>query len=285
MKKILIIGSKGMAGHMLFEYFRDKDNYLVFGIARNTIPTENIFNLDVSNIGRLKEIIDENDFDAIINAIGILNKDAEDNPAKAIWFNSYFPHQLAMLTKNSKTKIIHISTDCVFSGKGNGGYTEDSLKDGIGYYAQSKALGEIDNNKDLTIRTSIIGPELNDNGIGLLHWFLKQSRTSQINGFTRAFWSGITTLELAKVIEDTLLNDVCGLKQISREKISKYNLLKLFNKVFRDNQVNIVENSDYQSDKSLVSNRMDYIYEVPTYEDMLIDLKNWMKVKNFYNYE
>lgn len=285
MKKILIVGSKGMAGHVLFEYFNNKDNFQVFGVARNVVPTEKIFNLDVSNLDRVKEIIDENDFDVIVNAIGILNKDAEDNPAKAIWFNSYFPHQLEMLTKNSKTKIIHISTDCVFSGKGNGSYGEDSLKDGKGYYAQSKALGEIDNDKDLTIRTSIIGPELNDNGIGLLHWFLSQSNNSQINGFTKAFWSGITTLELAKVVEDTILNNVSGLKQISREKISKYDLLKLFNKVFKNDEINIIESSEYHSDKSLVSTREDYIYEVPTYQDMLLDLRNWMTIKDIYNYK
>lgn len=286
MKKILIIGIKGMAGHILFNYFSGKKGFDVYGVARNVEATNRIFNLDVSDVDALEKLIQENNFDIIINAIGILNKDAEDNPAKAVWFNSYFPHFLENVTKQSSTKVIHISTDCVFSGKDNGEYTEDSFKNGIGFYAQSKALGEIVNDKDLTIRTSIIGPELNKNGIGLLHWFLTQPNNSELNGFSQVFWSGVTTLELAKVIEDVIKYNVVGLKQISREKISKYDLLKLFNKVFKNNDLKINESSDYKSDKSLKSNRTDYQYDVPTYEQMLVDLKAWMELNDFlYKYE
>ena len=261
MKKILIIGVKGMAGHVLYNFFIKKSNYDVYGIARNVESTHKIFNLDVSDVVTLKSIINTYDFDVIINAIGILNKDAEDNPSKAIWFNSYFPHFLEEVTKKNKTKIIHISTDCVFSGKDDGGYTEDSFKNGIGYYAQSKALGEIVNDKDLTIRTSIIGPELNINGIGLLHWFLMNPEGSVLNGYSQVFWSGITTLELAKVIEDVIDKNISGLKIISREKISKLELLTLFNEIYKKGQFKIVNSPDYKSDKSLISIRNDYKYE------------------------
>lgn len=285
MKKILIIGVKGMLGHVLFSYLSSRDGQFdVYGIARN-IEKDKVFNLDVSNTEELKGIITENNFDVVINAIGILNKDAEDNPEKAVWFNSYFPHFLEKITKSSNTKIIHISTDCVFSGKDNGGYTEDSFKNGIGFYAQSKALGEIVNQKDLTLRTSIIGPELNPNGIGLLHWFLSQSKNDVVKGFSNVFWSGVTTLELAKVIEDVCTKDVSGLKIISREKISKYNLLNLFNEIFKNGEISIVESSEYVSDKSLVSIRTDYNYNVQTYQQMLLDLKVWMQDNSLsYNY-
>ncbi|WP_300672948.1 SDR family oxidoreductase [Soonwooa sp.] len=286
MKKILIIGIKGMAGHIFFNYFNNKKEFDVYGVARNVESTDRIYDLDVSDVDALEKLIRENNFDIIINAIGILNKDAEDNPAKAVWFNSYFPHFLENVTKQSSSKVIHISTDCVFSGKDNGQYTEDSFKNGIGFYAQSKALGEIVNDKDLTLRTSIIGPELNKNGIGLLHWFLTQPNNSELNGFSQVFWSGVTTLELAKVIEDVIKYNVVGLKQISREKISKYDLLKLFNKVFKNNDLKINKSSDYKSDKSLKSNRTDYQYDVPTYEQMLVEVKAWMELNDFlYKYE
>ncbi len=284
MKKILIIGTKGMLGHILYNYFNDKDGFEVYGVARNVEAKENIFNLDVSDTASLKSIISEHKFHFVINAIGILNKDAEDHPAKAVWFNSYFPHFLEEITKNTSTKIIHISTDCVFSGKDNGGYTEETFKNGMGFYAQSKALGEIVNDKDLTIRTSIIGPELNQNGIGLFHWFMSQKEEVEIKGFSNVFWSGVTTLELAKVIEDVIKYNVTGLKQISREKISKYDLLKLFNSVFRGNKLNIQQDGNYHSDKSLISIRKDYEYSVPDYVIMLKEMKVWIEAYKFYNY-
>ncbi|UOE41554.1 SDR family oxidoreductase [Chryseobacterium suipulveris] len=285
MKKVLVIGIKGMAGHVVFRKLQQEGNYDVYGVARSIESTDKTFNLDVIHTDKLKEIIAENQFDAVINCIGILNKDAEDHPAKAIWFNSYFPHFLEDITKNSATKVIHISTDCVFSGKDAGGYTEESFRNGIGFYAQSKALGEITNGKDLTIRTSIIGPELNQNGIGLFHWFMFQSSETQLGGFTNVYWSGITTIELAKVIIDALEKNVTGLKQISREKISKYNLLKLFNEIFRGGKMNIVENPDYYSDKSLVSIRNDYEYQVPDYVTMLEEMKTWIEENEIYDYK
>ena len=100
MKKILVIGIKGMAGHVIFNKFKDEYGFAVYGIARNIEPSENTFNLDVSNTNALEQIIAENKFDVIVNCIGILNKDAENNPDKAIWFNSYFPHYLEKITKN-----------------------------------------------------------------------------------------------------------------------------------------------------------------------------------------
>lgn len=277
MKKILVIGIKGMAGHVIFQNLPRLGSYEMFGIARNIENSTHLFDLDVSNVSDLEKIIKSNDFDAVINCIGILNKDAEDNPEKAIWFNSYFPHLLEKITKNSKTKVIHISTDCVFNGK-KGNYTEEDFKDGIGFYAQSKALGEINNDKDITIRTSIVGPEINQNGIGLFNWFMNQGENAQLKGYTHAFWSGVTTIELSKVIHDVIQKNITGLKEIApSEKISKYDMLKLFNEIFKENQYQIEGYDGYQVDKSLVSIRTDYQYPVSDYRQMFSEMKDWIE--------
>lgn len=285
MKKILIIGTKGMAGHVVFTYLQETGKYEVFGLARNIEESAHVFNADVSDTHKLEKIISENQFDAVINCIGILNKDAEDHPSKAVWFNSYFPHFLESITKGTSTKVIHISTDCVFNGK-RGGYIETDQKDGYGYYAQSKALGEVDNEKDLTIRTSIIGPELNKNGIGLFHWFMSQPENAQLKGYSQAYWSGITTIELAKVIDEVLSSqNASGLVHVARkEKIDKYNLLKLFNEVFRNNTIAIDSDDSYRIDKSLVSIREDFKYKVPSYKEMLLEMKEWIDSHRIYTY-
>ncbi len=276
MEKVLVLGAKGMAGHMIFNYFKSLNNYEVFGIARNLENEKNIFNLDIIDTNQLERIIKKNRFNIIINCIGVLNKEAEDNPAKAIWFNSYFPHLIEDLTKDTSTKFIHISTDCVFSGiKGN--YSENDFKDGVGFYAQSKALGEVINKKDTTIRTSIIGPELNSKGIGLLNWFLNKPKHSTLKGFSNAFWTGLTTLELAKTIERIVDVNITGLIQVvPKDKISKYELISLFNKIYRKDTLTIVKDNEYKVDKSLVSIREDFNYTVPNYLEMLETQKQWM---------
>jgi dTDP-4-dehydrorhamnose reductase len=276
MKKILVIGINGMAGHVIFKYLQEKNTNKVFGLARNIQPTESIFNLDVSDTVELIKIINSNNFDFIINCVGVLNKNAEDHPEKAIWFNSYFPHFLESITKDTNSKVISISTDCVFSGK-NGKYIETDKKDGEGFYAVSKALGEIVNDKDLTIRTSIIGPELKKDGIGLFNWVLYQ--TGEINGFTNAYWSGITTLELAKFINKITSesNFPNGLIHLTNNvKINKYELLQIIIEVFELNDIVIKESGQYKVDKSFISTRNDVEILSVTYREMILEMKTWM---------
>ena len=278
MKKVLVIGCKGMAGHVIKTYLESLNNYKVIGIARNVNSNENLFNLDVSNTNKLEQILKESSFDIVINCIGLLNKTAEDNPELAVWFNSYFPHLLSNFGNKYGFKLIHISTDCVFSGK-EGGYKEDSFKNGYGFYAQSKALGEVINNKDLTFRTSIIGPELKHDGIGLFHWFMNQE--NEISGFSRAYWTGVTTLELAEGINHSIQQDLKGLYHfVNKSKISKYDLINIFNKNFRDNKIIINEDSTYKIDKSLISTRNDFKYNVSNYSDMIFKMKQWMLLYN-----
>jgi dTDP-4-dehydrorhamnose reductase len=277
MTKILILGIKGMAGHVMFDILSLEKSYSVYGVARNVKATNRIFNIDVTNTIALKEVIVHHDFDYVINCIGILNKDAEDHPAKAIWFNSYFPHYLESITSESNTVVMHISTDCVFSGT-RGNYTENDEKDGKGFYAQSKALGELNNNKDLTIRTSIIGPELNENGIGLFNWFMTRSPQSSINGFSKAHWSGITTIELAGIIKQAIKHKLTGLRICaSTYKIDKYSLLVLLNTVLRDDTIIIEKDSNYQVDKSLKSIHNDYQFEVQGYKEMICSMKDYVE--------
>ena len=272
MKKVVVLGCAGMAGHVLTDYLIHKKKYEVIGVAR--AKGRNVSHvLDVTDFNALNEFLKHTKPDYVVNCIGVLVNTSANNICAAILINSYLPHYLAKIALDLKFKLLHISTDCVFSGK-SGGYREDSFKDGDDNYARTKALGEVINDKDLTIRTSIIGPELKSNGTGLLDWFLKQS--SEINGYSNAYWSGVTTLELAKAIDKFVEQDISGLFQLCPdEKISKYDLLKCFSNVW-NKTININEDSSYHVDKSLISTRDDFDYKVPKYLDMLNELHNWM---------
>jgi dTDP-4-dehydrorhamnose reductase len=283
MKKVLLLGSSGMAGQILkIELLKRKDEIKLVDIARSTKISSPSILLDITNFDKLEEIILLNDFDFIINCVGILNSCAENRPDQAILINSYLPHFLEQLTFELNTKVIHISTDCVFSGR-LGGYTEVDLVDGSGFYAKSKALGEILNKKDLTIRTSIIGPDLNESGIGLFNWVLRQNGI--INGYTNAFWSGVTTIQLAKFIIDIVLDKISfpsGLIHfVNNSKISKFDLLTVIKDIFKLNNLEIVQYNDYVVDKSLINTRGELEFNIPPYQDMILELKNWMFTNNY----
>lgn len=271
--KVLVLGGSGMAGHTISLYFKEK-GHDVTAFSLTKLDFCNTINGDIRDFDNLKKIINEGEYDAIINAIGILNQDAENNKANAVLLNSYLPHFLSDTTKNMKTKIIQMSTDCVFSGK-TGGYTEKTFKDGETFYDRTKALGEIENNKDLTFRNSIVGPDMNEKGIGLFNWFMKQE--GQINGYTKALWTGVTTLTLAKAMEQALKENLTGLYNlVNNENISKYELLKLFNKYMKESRIEILPNDNLSLNKSLVNTRTDFSFKVPSYEEMVIDMKDWI---------
>jgi len=271
--KVLVLGGKGMAGHIITAYLQQNTDYNVFYTSRDQNDEDGIF-LDVTNTTKLEEVINSLQPDIIINCIGILNEHASKNTKLAFQVNSLLPHQLVKLTERINGKLIHISTDCVFLGT-KGDYTESDIPDGTSFYAQSKQLGEIISDKHLTIRTSIIGPELKDNGIGLFLWFMKQEGT--IKGFEEVFWNGVTTLELAKAVKTMIGHDITGLYHLgSEEKISKYRLLKLIQKVFEKADVEIVPDSNIILDRTIKNTRPDFLYQIPSYEEMLLELKDWM---------
>jgi len=203
-----------------------------------------------------------------VNCIGILIH-GSSNVENAIYLNAYLPHQLKKISKNIGAKLIHISTDCVFSGD-KGGYIETDVKDGKGVYSQTKKLGEIEDDANLTLRTSIIGPELKNNGEGLFHWFMNQQ--GDITGFTRAIWSGVTTIELAKAIKWSIDNDITGLYHVTNNtSISKYDLLKLFQK-YTKKDINIKSSSGKDVDKSFIDTRLSMDYEISSYDQMISDM-------------
>lgn len=272
--KLLILGGKGMAGHVITDYFMQKEHYEVLYTSRDPNDEAGIY-LDVTNVKRVEEVIELTKPDVIINCIGLLNEQANTNLLRAFQVNSLLPHQLAKLAERHNGKLIQISTDCVFSGL-EGDYTEDQIPDGTSVYAQSKQLGEIVNDQHLTIRTSIIGPELKEEGIGLFLWFMNQS--GEIKGYEKVLWNGVTTLELAKAIEEMIHHRVTGLYHLgSRKKVSKYELLMLIQDVFQKNNVKIVRDQDIVLDRTIKSTRTDFEYIVPSYEEMLISLREWMK--------
>ncbi|MGG0385980.1 dTDP-4-dehydrorhamnose reductase family protein [Priestia endophytica] len=272
--KLLILGGTGMAGHVLTAYFMQKKDYEVLYTSRDPNDEASIY-LDVTNFKRVEEVIELTKPDIIINCIGTLNEQANNNPLLAFQVNSLLPHQLAKLIARHQGKLIQISTDCVFSGL-EGDYTEDKIPDGTSVYAQSKQLGEIINSHNLTIRTSIIGPELKEDGIGLFLWFMNQS--GEIKGYEKVLWNGVTTLELAKAIEKMIQHHVTGLYHLgSSKKVSKYELLTLIQDIFKKNDVKIVRDQEIVLDRTIRSTRKDFEYIVPSYEEMLISLREWMK--------
>jgi len=271
--KLLILGGKGMAGHVITRYFMLNSNYDVSYTSRDPKDKNGIY-LDITNFKRLEETIDAIKPDIIINCIGVLNEHASNNPMRAFQINSLLPHQLAKLIERYQGKLIHISTDCVFLGL-KGDYTENDSPDGTSVYAQSKQLGEIVDNKHLTIRTSIIGPELKEGGIGLFLWFMNQRGI--IKGYKKVFWNGVTTLELAKAIEFFIENNVTGLYHLhSKQKLSKLTLLELFKEVFEKDDIEIIPDEGVVLDRTIISTRTDFCYTPPGYREMLNELKEWM---------
>lgn len=276
MRRVLILGFGGMAGHVVRKHLTDSGKYIIGGLSRTTESGAFTYNVDVTDLNALDHAITTFNPNVIVNCIGVLNRDAEDNPDKAVLLNSYLPHYLAKKAVVTNGRLIHISTDCVFSGaKGN--YSDTDAKDGIGFYAQSKALGEVLYDDHLTIRTSIVGPEIKTTGIGLLHWFLS-NKTKRIKGYTNAYWSGVTTIQLAIAIENAIEQQLCGLIHLTNGiKISKYELISIFKNVFQKD-VLIEPDTSYTIDKSLAqSANTKLLGEVPSYEKMVQDMKAWME--------
>ena len=272
--KFLILGCNGMAGHMISLYLYEQ-GYDVIGFARSRSSYIKTIIGDATDSDFIRKIIVNGQFDTVINCIGILNQFAENNKAEAVYLNSFFPHFLADITEGMKTRIIHMSTDCVFSGK-RGQYTEEDLRDGTTFYDRTKALGELEDDKNLTLRQSIVGPDIKASGIGLLNWFMQKQ--DGVEGYIRAMWTGQTTLQLAKTMETAAKEHIYGLyNMVPDTSISKYDLLCLFNKYIRKERVNIIPVNKMAADKSLKRTRGDFRYILPDYEQMVIELADWMK--------
>lgn len=252
MSKIIILGSAGMAGHIISKYLKSTNNYEIIDIARNSLFCPVKYQIDIEkDLEYLNDIIELEAPYVIINCIGLLVKDSNTRPDKTIYINSYFPHWLEEITRDTTTKIIHLSTNCVFK-EDKGNYLDTDIPDGDTWYARTKAIGEIINNKDLTIRLSIIGDELKNNGSGLFSWFMRQKET--VSGYSKCYWNGITTLCLAQNIEKMIEANVTGLYQLAPNyKIDKYSLLQLFKQIWDKQDIIILQNDSMVKDGTLVN--------------------------------
>lgn len=269
-----------MAGHTIAIYLNEQGHDIT-AFSRRDFPYCKFVVGDVQDAVFLKKTLISGGYDIVVNCIGVLNEYAENNKAAAVYVNSYLPHLIIDILKETDTRLIHLSTDCVFSGK-HGNYRENSPHDGQSFYARSKSLGEFDDNRNLVFRNSIIGPDMNDDGIGLLNWFLRQEGT--IYGYKKAIWTGVTSLTLAKAAEHAAKEKISGVYHLVNNcPISKYDLLMLINKHFKDGRVNIVPDDTKANNKSLVNSRSDFSFIVPDYEQMIIEMKEWiMQHKKLY---
>ncbi|MFD1676109.1 dTDP-4-dehydrorhamnose reductase family protein [Alicyclobacillus fodiniaquatilis] len=274
--KVLVLGGEGMAGHVIVDYVCETREhvdlvYTVRGQPRDS-RARTLNGIDKTAVYDCLRACQP---DVIINAVGMLNDHAAQQLTDAIYVNSLLPHWLADYGDMHGARVIHISTDCVFSGN-EGHYSETAVKDGTSAYAKTKSLGEFVRQNHLVIRTSIVGPELKRNGIGLFHWLMRQTGT--IQGFRRVFWNGVTTLTLARIIEQELQSDLSGLVHLTgTSAVSKYDLLCVMASVFEKDDVAIQPTDEVFSDKTLVNTRADFAPVVQDYPAMFQDLRQWMR--------
>ena len=278
--KVLVLGSTGLIGHQVYNYLKNNSDFKLVNISYRKKLQEDTILLDIRDENKFIQAIEDIKPNIIINCIGILIAGSNKDPENAIFINSYMPHRLKKVANKIDAKLIHISTDCVFSGEKKEPYIETDEKDGKDTYAKAKGLGEIRDDRNLTLRTSVIGPELKTNGEELFHWFMNQRGT--INGFTKAIWSGVTTLELARAVKWAIENNITGLYHITNNQtINKYDLLMLLKKYTRKN-IDIIPIEGKNVDKSFIDTRKEINYIIPTYEQMIQDIVSLMNNNKLY---
>jgi dTDP-4-dehydrorhamnose reductase len=260
--KVLVIGASGMIGSTVLRVLSEKKDWDVFGSVRDqrvmrfftpNVAEHLLFGVDVENSDSLIRVFDSIRPEIVINCAGITkHKLLAEDPLAFVPINTLMPHKLAGLCKLTDARLIHVSSDCVFSGtKGN--YTEDDTPDALDMYGKSKALGEVSYPHAITLRTSTIGHELHSK-FGLLDWFLSQQL--HCKGYARAFFSGLPSVVFAEIIRDIVIprSDLSGTHHISAKSINKFDLLKLIAKTY-DKQIDIERDERLIIDRSLNSSR------------------------------
>ena len=274
-KKVLILGSSGLIGHQVYNYLKDNSDFVLSNISYTRKLDNETILLDARKEQYFFDQIRHIQPNYIVNCIGVLISEAKEDPESAMFLNAHLLHRLVNLANNINAKLIHMSTDCVFSGNKQSPYLETDKKDGNGTYAKTKSLGEIDSKNHLTIRTSVIGPEIIHGSGELFHWFMNQSGV--IEGFTKAIWSGATTIELAKAIKWFINNNITGLYHLTNGiPINKYDLLHLFKK-YTNKNIEIAKVDGIFTNKSFVDTRQEMNYQLPTYDEMIRDMVSLIK--------
>ncbi|KJC42508.1 dTDP-4-dehydrorhamnose reductase [Bradyrhizobium sp. LTSP885] len=259
---VLVLGATGMLGNAMFRGFAQSPGYRAFGSTRakglhgsfpEAMRANLISDVDVENVDALSTVLADVKPDVVINCVGLVKQLSEaKDPLATLPVNAVLPHRLARLCRLADARLVHISTDCVFDGaKGN--YSEQDQPNAVDLYGRSKLLGEVDCENAVTLRTSIIGHELNS-AHGLIGWFMSQS--GSIKGFTKAIFSGLPTAELMRVIRDFVLTDhsLRGLYHVSAAPISKYELLRIVADSY-GRTIEIVPDETLIIDRSLDSSR------------------------------
>jgi dTDP-4-dehydrorhamnose reductase len=260
--KILVLGATGMLGNAVYRLFASSPGYLVYGSVRSIaaarrLPSTSIAQLigglDVENLDSIVALLSKTRPDYVINCIGVVKQlAAADDVLAAVPINSLFPHRLSRLCSLVGARLVHMSTDCVFAGT-RGMYVESDHADAYDVYGRSKLLGELHDSHVVTLRTSIIGHEL-AGARSLINWFLTQD--GEVKGYTKAIFSGLPTVEVARVIRDYVIShpEINGIYHLSADPISKFDLLKLVASVYGKN-ITIRPENQLVIDRSLDSTR------------------------------
>jgi dTDP-4-dehydrorhamnose reductase len=264
--RVTVLGASGMAGHVVTKYLKQQ-GHDVTGITRSQ--------LNVENVAQVETFFDLLDTDFVVNCIGLLVKPCADRPDRAAVVNSWLPHYIEHRLKNTQTRLVHLSTDCVFDGS-RGNYTETDQQTETNAYGRSKSFGEVNNAKDITFRMSIIGPEIK-NGTGLLHWTVNNSDTT-LPGWTNAWWNGITTLELARCI-NLYINDpkISGVYHLvnNTNYINKYELLCKISQVYQLGKTIVPTKGPKNINKVLIDTRQEFDFAIPDYNQQLQQLRDF----------
>lgn len=260
--KILILGATGMLGNAVYSVLSATEHQ-VYATLRNATMASHfnaslrnnlISDVDVLNSERLADVLTQVKPDVVINCIGLIKQlDNANDPLVVLPINALFPHQLAISCAKVGARLIHISTDCVFNGR-KGLYKEGGISDAEDLYGKSKYIGELhDMSHAVTLRTSIIGHELNSND-SLVDWFLSQTDT--VKGYEKAIFSGLPTVELARVIKDFVIPrpELHGLFHVSADPIDKYSLLSLIADIY-GKKIDIIADDKVHIDRSLNSDK------------------------------
>ena len=273
-----------MLGSTLLRYFTDKSFFEVTGTARETssvigLPEKYhsniIFGVDIRSEESIHKLLSKVKPDLVINCVGVVKQlPSSQDPLIILPINALFPHILSKICLDLGARLIHFSTDCVFSGA-KGMYKESDNPDAKDIYGLSKYLGEINDSNSLTIRSSIIGHELNSNQ-SLLEWFLSQK--SSVKGYTKAVFSGFPTLEIARILEYFVIpnKELNGLYHISSDPISKYELLKIVAKIYKKD-IDIIADDSVQIDRSLDSSlfRNNTGFRPQSWSDLLLSMHDY----------
>lgn len=282
--KILILGASGMLGNAMLRVLCENGENDVTGTVRSNnalrmlpghLHASIVPGIDVENQDQLVALLDKVRPQVVINCIGLIKQLAEANdPLSAIPINSLLPHRLARLASLAGARTIHFSTDCIFSGR-KGGYTEADPSDAYDLYGRSKFLGELHGPSSFTVRTSIIGHELGGTN-SLIGWFLAQEGSTK--GFTRAIFSGLPTVELARVVRDYIIPkpELSGLWHVSADPIAKFDLLRLVADVY-GKTIDIVPDDELVIDRSLDSSRfrLETGYSPPSWPELIQSMRDY----------